>query len=199
MIRDVVTSTKEIQEYIKNCDSNNWRGTEFENYPTLDPKQKGGFGELIVEHILTTEGNIVKPPTNTGHDRRVNGRKIEIKFSLESSNKKKDGKLIDPDSFTFNHIALEKDWETLILVGVNPDKDQENVRTTDYLSWPTQRICIIHKEDLRRYMTNPECVFKRQQGGKNSDNDDYIMAGRNKLLTLLKQPFVKQYPGGKLC
>ncbi len=51
MIRQTVKNTKAVQEYIKNCDSNNWKGTCFEDYPRLDPKQKGGFGELVVENI----------------------------------------------------------------------------------------------------------------------------------------------------
>ena len=199
MIRQTITNTKAIQDYIANCDSNNWTGTCFEDYPKLDPKQKGGFGELVVENMLKNEGNLVESPTSTGHDRTVNKTKLEIKFSLASSNKKKDGKLIDPDSFTFNHIALEKDWEVLVLVGVNPTKKQDKVRTHDISNWPEQRVCLIKKEDLRNYMKKTDCVFKRQQGGKNSNNDDYILAGRQKLYELLQQPFVKHYSGGKLC
>ena len=122
MIRQTIKKhNKQVQAHIKKMSKNNWIGTCFEDYPKLGTKQKGGLGELIVENMLRDEGNLVESPTNPGHDRRVNKRETEIKFSLASSNnKKKDGKLIDPDSFTFNHIALEKDWKTLILVGVNP-------------------------------------------------------------------------------
>ena len=201
MIRQTVKKhNKQVQVHIKKCLKNNWIGTCFEDYPKLGTKQKGGLGELIVENMLRDEGNLVESPTNSGHDRRVNKREAEIKFSLASSNnREKDGKLIDPDSFTFNHIGLKKDWEILILVGVNPTENQKNVRTTNISNWPEQRIILIEKKDLIQYLKNPDCVFKRQQGGKNSKNDDYILAGREKLYELLKQPFVKTYTGGKLC
>lgn len=201
MIRQTIKKhNKQVQAHIKKMSKNNWVGTCFEDYPKLGNRQKGDLGELIVENMLRDEGNLVQPPTNKGHDRVVNKKNLEIKFSLASSNtKEKDGKLIDPDSFTFNHIGLHKDWEILILVGVNPASNQNNVRTTDISSWPEQRIVLIEKQDLIQYLKNPDCVFSRQQGGKKSKNDDYILAGREKLYELLKQPFVKTYTGGKLC
>ena len=187
-----------VQHYINKCLSNNWIGTPWEQYPLLGAKQKGGMGELLVEMMLKDHGNNVESPTNPGHDRRVNKKKIEIKFSLANSNSKKDGRLIDPDSFTFNHIGLEKDWEILLLVGVNPDEDNPNIRQSDHTGWTSTRVFYVHKKDLVKHMQSQSPVLKRQQGGKKGSNDDYILAGRNGFLNFVKLPFVNEYKGGKL-
>jgi len=187
-----------IQKYISDCLSNNWAGTEWEDYPLLGAKQKGGLGELLIENRLKKEGNQVTPSESTDHDRMVNKKKLEIKFSLASSNKGKDGKLIDPDNFTFNHIGLKKDWDILLLAGINPCRNQLNVRTKDHSSWPSERIYYIHKKDLVRHMACNKPLLKPQQGGKKANNDDYILAGRNKFLEFIELPYVHEYKGGRL-
>ena len=102
-IIDTIFENKQVADYMEQQLHNNWSDTRFEDYPRLDPKQKGVFGELYVEALMRTLGHDITPPTNPGHDRTIDGIKTEIKFSLAGSNRRKDGKLIDPDSFTFNH------------------------------------------------------------------------------------------------
>ena len=121
-VHERIFENKNLKEYIKRSLHNNWRGTYFEDYPRMDPKQKGHFGEEYVEGFMELElGAEVVAPTNPGHDRIIDGYKTEIKFSLANSVRTKTGdKLIQPDTFTFNHIAAEKDWERFIFFGINP-------------------------------------------------------------------------------
>ena len=139
------------------------------DYPRMDPKGKGSFGEAYVEGLVKLCGSTVAPPTNTGHDRIIDNTKTEIKFSLASSNnKKKGGKLIDPDSFTFNHIAAEKDWEEFIFLGINPELDNPNIRTPKKMTtWPIHRAYKMNKADFLQYLTVEKIMFlRKQQGGR---------------------------------
>ena len=181
----------EIEDNIDKWSRNNWAGTVFERYFILGPKQKGSCGELYVEGFMRISGSSVSPPTNTGHDRIIDDHKTEIKFSLASSNTKKDGKLIDKDSFTFNHIAVYKDWKRFIFFGINPNKNNLNIRDKDK-NVPEIRAYFMTKKSFVKHMkrNGRYCdVFKPQQGGKKSENDDYIVAGNIEKLIAL--PFVK--------
>ena len=178
----------------------NWTGTPWEKYCLLGPKQKGGFGEATLQAYFERDGHKIMPPWNTGHDRIINHKSAEIKFSVANSNKKKDVKLIDPDSFTFNHIAVGKDWDVFYFVGINPALDNPNVRTPkNNSSWPSQRLYMMSKKDFRRHMQQKDIYpFRAQQGGQKADNDDYIVAGRDACKALFKLPFVKEYTGQTL-
>ena len=180
---------------------NNWANTPFKDYPRMDPKGKGAFGEDYVEGLMTFCGRTVSPPANTGHDRIIDIKKTEIKFSLANSNsKKKDGKLIDPDSFTFNHIAAEKDWEEFIFLGINPELDNPNIRTPKKMTtWPIHRAYKMNKADFLQYLYGGENnVFKKQQGGKKSDNDDYMVTGRSGFYKLINLSFIEEIDLGDI-
>jgi len=182
-----------LNEDIKKQLHNNWDGTPFEDYPRLDPKQKGGLGEKYVEGLMVALGRTVIDPTNPGHDRIIDLKKTEIKFSLANSMTKTDGKLIDPDLFTFNHIAAEKDWEEFIFLGINPELDNPNIRAYAETWWPTHRLYTMCKEDFVSYLhSGRNAVFKKQQGGKKAHNDDYIVSGRGTFYKLISLPFVKE-------
>jgi len=191
-----ITKSRVIAEYYDKSLSNNWVGTEWEKYPLLDPKQKGGLGEVIVEEIMKGNKHTVTPPEDPGHDRIVDNKKVEIKFSLANSNSRKDGKLIDPDSFMFNHIAIGKNWDVFVFCGINPKKNNPNIRESDHTDWPEYRIYTMNKKDLVRHLSSGDPTpFRKQQGGKKASNDDWIVCGRDGCLQLFALPFVKEYKG----
>jgi len=195
-MNDILKSAR-VVEFFERAVKNNWMGTLWEKYILVDPKQKGGAGEIIVEAFMKSEGHTVEKPQDAGHDRIVNGFKCEIKFSLACSNsKKKDGKLIDPDSFIFNHIGALKSWEKFIFCGINPEANNKNIRSYDSKQWPPERLYIMCKEDFVRHINgeNPY-PFSRQQGGKKTKNDDWMVSGRKACLALFALPFVKEYKG----
>ena len=192
-----ILKSEQVVRYFKSVKKNNWTGTPMEDYVLVDPKQKGGAGEIIVEAFMKSEGHTVEKPQDAGHDRIVNGFKCEIKFSLACSNsKKKDGKLIDPDSFIFNHIGALKSWEKFIFCGINPEANNKNIRSYDSKQWPSERLYIMCKEDFVRHINGENSYpFKRQQGGKKTKNDDWMVSGRKACLALFALPFVKEYKG----
>jgi tRNA splicing ligase len=64
------------------------------------------------------------------------------------------------DKFTFNHIACHKDWDRLIILGVNFDNHFR-------MNW-------IDKEDFINNINSSNRIFSRQQGGQGGENDDYM-------------------------
>lgn len=133
---------------------------EFQLYTELGPRQKGAYGEFIAGLFFRSIGSIVHSRINSGHDYIIDGYKTEIKFSGAMRDDNNGNPVLNENTFTLNHLALRKDWDRLVFIGVNPD-DKEDV-----IFWIT-------KEDAI------ECVekglyIKKQQGGKQGDNDDYI-------------------------
>jgi hypothetical protein len=149
-----------------------WIGTPFEGYVFMSPKQKGTFGERFVSKYFMLKGSKVEKPKNTGHDRIIDDKLLEIKFSLATRDKKGG---INEDQFIINHVSKDKDWERLVFFGINPSED--NCR----FFW----FC---KEDFIQHLESDECVFASQQGGKSIGNDDYICTKIDKLKSM---PFVK--------
>ena len=175
---------------------NNWEGTPLEKYCSLSTKNKGVYGEMVVEeYMITVLKSLVESPTNPGHDRIIDGYKTEIKFSLANSPRKHDIKLICPDEFTFNHLAQNKDWERFIFFGVNPSFSNPNVRWESEKELPSEiRGYYMTKKDFRKYMAQANVttgLFSPQQGGKKGGNDDYMLAGYKKFQKLINLPFVR--------
>lgn len=158
-----------------------WIGTPFQGYRNLDNKQKGNYGEYLVEKFFLSYNRNVMPPlgTNAGHDRIIDEYLTEIKFSLAHTNHKK--MCAKVDTFTMNHVSLGKDWERLVFMGINPEP------YPSYIKYMT-------KEDFANLLENDPTTFfqyfSRQQGGKNSTNDDYI-SSEGKLRKLLQSEYMR--------
>jgi len=159
--------------------NDNWKDDPlFKDYHKIGTKQKGVLGEYFVHQIMEQMGSAVLDPLNTGHDRRFDGRKSEIKFSLATSK----GSEILIDKFMFNHMAISKDWDRLIVCGINPERPAIDRIQMYYFS----------KEDFTKYIRSGEnespVVFNRQQSGAKGGNDDFMCT---KFQELIKLPFVK--------
>ena len=147
-----------------------WKGTSLEEYEMLNPKAKGKFGEGVITFIAENYGLNVQPhkDENDDYDLIINGIKTEAKFSGATERNYK-------WQFTFNHIAMEKDWDRLILMGINGDLQYKIV-------WFT-------KDEIAEIM-QCESFLNHQQGGKYSKNDDF-MCSQNKATKLLNHSFAK--------
>ncbi len=147
----------ELRLYINSNIADPFSETEFRGYTHMNPKQKGMYGELYVSKLMIQNNHSVEAPTNTGHDRIIDGYKTEMKFSLASKGIK--------DSFTMNHVSICKDWERLIFTGINVDGNN--------------RMYWIDKKDFINNINSDKRIFNYQQGGKKGENDDYMIMGSN--------------------
>lgn len=176
-----IAEEPELLNYIQQKLYDPWKGTPFQGYRYLDNKQKGDYGELFVSKYMNMLGHDVRNTglNNGGHDRVIDNHLVEIKFSLAHTDHK--NRCIKPDTFTMNHVSLEKDWERLIFVGINPQSHESHIKFITKQSFA--ELLTNNQEEFRKY-------FGRQQGGKKSNNDDYISSER-KLRGLLKSEHMK--------
>tara|TARA_Y100000593_G_scaffold51974_1_gene97697 strand:+ start:1016 stop:1615 length:600 start_codon:yes stop_codon:yes gene_type:complete len=185
-----------VNENLINCDNweklttinSNWkRDPLFHNYHKLGNKQKGVLGEYYVEKLMEANGSTVEAPSNSDHDRIIDGYETEIKFSLAVS--KKDTVIYD--KFMINHVAASKKWDRLIFVGVNPKRGLANIQESNNgIAKNRVRAYFMEKSDFVKYMSSPGVkVFKHQQSGEKGKNDDFICTDFAGFAAL---PFVKE-------
>lgn len=84
-----------------------WATSPFFNLKTLAPKGKGKRFEQIAEAIFRDHGLDIKKPTNTDHDRIVDGAKFEVKGSTITKGSN--------DCFSFLQIRPAQDYDYLVL------------------------------------------------------------------------------------
>lgn len=163
-----------LKTYIQSQLNDPWSGTDFEGYVCMGAKQKGVFGELYIKKYLTQLGFNISSRTSSEHDLMVDGIKTEVKFSIAQKDTRKDHPNTPrADTFMINHVGDTKDWERLVFIGINPGTYPNRVM------WFDKDFFSNHKNKL----------FKHQQGGKKTNNDDYI-ANSTKILQIYNHPAV---------
>lgn len=96
-----------------------WAGSPFEWIrKIIAPRTRGKAGELLAEAWLLRLGLPVAPPSNTGHDRLVAQRRVEIKFSTPWRRSPR-----QPEYFKFQQIR-DQDYEVALLLGLTPIRAQ---------------------------------------------------------------------------
>lgn len=151
--------------------NDSWKDDQvFQNYHSLSPGGKGKLGEYYVEEFMKILGSNVMPALNKGHDRIIDGHKTEIKFALA----KKENGAIKRNHYNINHVGIYKDWDRIIVVLVNPNNPSPEP------NMDRARIFWQSKKDFKRYSFQ-NGIFVHQQGGKKSENDDYMCAGKKNI------------------
>ena len=121
-------------------------------YLAVHAKIKGKVGETYVTQTLLQNGYDVRPRVNSDHDFILDNKKFEVKFSLASKG--------EPDTFTWNHVGIQKDWDILLTVGIN-------LEIPDRWLWVT-------KKDFTNFWGE---AWSYQQGGQKAMNDDFCLLG----------------------
>lgn len=105
-------------------------------------------------------------------------KKIEVKVSMSATNHKKE--CVDNLKCIINHVAKGKDFDILLMIFMI--KHEEEARA--HLRWCT-------KADIVKHIESPNSLFKKQQGGKKGNNDDWICSGKTNIKKLLEDPLFK--------
>lgn len=90
-----VFEDSDLAAYLAENTVDPWQDTPFIGYTALGAKQKGEFGERFISKIAVQGGHqVMRASSSTaGHDRVINGKKIEIKFALACRKKKTETKI----------------------------------------------------------------------------------------------------------
>lgn len=158
-----IMKEKEMQKFVKENSNDPWVGTPAEGVCFLSNGKKGAWGEKLFKLLMISKGHIVNDRTNTGNDCKVDNIITEVKTSVPCQ-----------DVLTINHIAEGKDWERLVVIGLNPKTKEQNI------FW-------FSKKDFSKSIKNGSKIFNRQQGGSKGGNDDYI----TNVKKLLQSDFIK--------
>jgi hypothetical protein len=189
-IASSIWQDNEITDLIQDNLFDPWKNTPFKDYVYLDNTAKGQVGELFVtKYMKAKKYKVDKTNKNNGpYDRYISSSNIEsmqssanymipteIKFSLAYKNPKTKG--IKKNIFIINHIALGKAWERLIFVCINGENPEDWL-----INW-------FKKTDFEHYLENDNKLFRRQQGGEDGGNDDWICSPPNSF-KLISEPWV---------
>lgn len=90
-----------------------WTGKPLYFIKILPNTSKGDLGEDFVEAYCKELGfEVEQKKSNKGdYDKKINGKKFEIKFATEDQS----------SNFQFNHIRMDFKYEYLICIGCAPD------------------------------------------------------------------------------
>lgn len=130
-----------------------WNDGPFLALKLLPAKAKGKRFEQIASEIFKAMGLTVNKPTNTDHDRVVDGIKCEIKGSTVTKG--------SDDCFSFLQIRPAQDYEALVLVTFWFDG--------------TVKIFKLLKSDVMTLVENG--TLKKQHGGNRAESGTYCYNG----------------------
>jgi len=155
-----------------------WVSKTFPLYFNKPNKAKGTYGEEFFAELMSNE-DYTRIGNTEDHDGILNGKKVEIKFSM-ASNKQGIGVY---DSFTFNHIGIDKKWDLLVLIGVNPPQHLCHYRRGSTHDEDI-RMYVISKEDLVNQLDDllENKLISKQAGGAAGTSDDYMVTDYRKIL-----------------
>jgi hypothetical protein len=86
-----------------------WLGSPFEWIMVLPSRSKGAVAEKLAASFFGAAGYPVTKPSNSGHDRVINGHKVEVKMSS----------LWKGGTYTWQQIR-DQDYELCFLLGLAP-------------------------------------------------------------------------------
>jgi hypothetical protein len=137
----------------------------FRHLKQLHAKQKGKRYEKITECVVRKLGHTVSKPTNTDHDRVVDGIKVEIKGSTLNKN---------TDHFSFLQIRPDQDYEKIYFSMFYPDE---------------LVIMEMSKQKVLENISNG--TFKKQHGGNKADSGTYLYYGNRESLVNIGATYVQ--------
>lgn len=133
-----------------------WAQGPFMAIKLMLPKAKGKRFEQIAQAVFEHRGMTVKKPTNSDHDRIVDGSKFEIKGSTVTHG--------TDDVFSFLQVRPAQDYEYLILEAFFFDG------TIKYYK--------LDKAAIQAYIE--QRVFKPQHGGNRGNSGTFLYNGNLK-------------------
>ena len=142
---------------IHNRDIDPYSDSPFKVYKDMSSKRKGKYFELLFEEYCDNMGWKVQDPTNSDHDTRINGKKVEIKGSLLWGT--------DGTKFRWQQIRPAQDYEIIVFIAIYPNRIEFYAAT---------------KEEVAEYVQTPDKdgnFIHNQHGGKTKNSGTFFIDG----------------------
>jgi len=97
-------------DYVGEKEQAMWRGSPFYWIKGRPSRQVGSIGEALVAGWAASKGFDVQKPLSSDHDRRIEGLKVEVKFSTLWT---------DNEIFKFQQLR-DQDYDYCFMLGVSP-------------------------------------------------------------------------------
>lgn len=101
----------EVQLGFEDAAADEWEASPFGWIRREPSRRKGAIGEVLVKDWAASEGMRVEQATDTGHDCRLDGVRVEVKFSL----------LWGGGEFVFQQIR-DQNYDVACLLGLEPQR-----------------------------------------------------------------------------
>ena len=105
--------TDVFQTISDDIDNDIYIGSVFLPLKNLSSKKKGAMFEKLYHEYKLAQGCVVTKPTNSNHDRIVDGKKVEIKGSFLWG---------DGTHFRWQQIRTNQDYDVVVFIAVYPDR-----------------------------------------------------------------------------
>ena len=142
---------------IHNRDIDPYSDSPFKVYKDMSSKRKGKYFELLFEEYADNMGWKVQDPTNTDHDTRINGKKVEVKGSLLWGT--------DASHFRWQQIRPSQDYDVIVFVAIYPNRIEFHAATkdvvTEFVQTPDKDGNFVHN----------------QHGGKTKNSGTFFLDG----------------------
>jgi hypothetical protein len=112
---ELIAETNTYQGYVSASEVNPYNGSSLQLFQQMSSKKKGAAFEHLITEVLRRRGYDVTKPSNSDHDRIINGKKVEIKGSLGWVT---NGVI---SHYRFQQIRQSQDYEIVLFAFFTPD------------------------------------------------------------------------------
>ena len=105
--------TDVFQDLLDTVSTDPYSNSKFKILKDLSSKKKGKYFERLYTEFKLSQGVSVSKPSNSNHDRIVDGKKVEIKGSFLWG---------DSNSFRWQQIRTNQDYDIVVFIAVYPDE-----------------------------------------------------------------------------
>ena len=120
------TETDVFQDLVDSVSNDPYTNSKFKILKDLSSKKKGSLFEKLYTEYKLSQGVTVTKPSNSDHDRIVDGKKVEIKGSFLWG---------ESNTFRWQQIRTSQDYELIVFIAIYPDRieffqaDKDTVKT----------------------------------------------------------------------
>ena len=187
---------RSVPEWIESL----WDLSKYEHWQKQQNRTKGTTAELFVADFLEEAYGveIERAPETSDYDLFDNTHQKRIEVKLSFSAKNQSSPKINADHFVWSHVSPDKNFDILVLLGINHEKDECVHQRRGWRPAEEREEIVLGfftREQVQELIQYEE-FWSNQAGGKKLGNSDYMsLSGFFKGTDYFKN--YKNYPHSK--